>query len=114
MPFAKGRTANRRTPKHGPPRSYETFAALFEAALALAPDAPAPTEGETTKQRIVRAIVERAKKADLQAFDRIADRTEGKVPETINQNVRGAITDAAAQAVITRHVERGGSVAGET
>lgn len=106
MPFGKGRSGNRR----GPPRSYETFGALFEEALALPLDAPAPTEGETTKQRIVRAIVERAKKADLQAFDRIADRTEGKVPETVNQHLTGAISDANAREAISRYTRRGGGV----
>ncbi|HXI14997.1 MAG TPA: hypothetical protein VNM48_01405 [Chloroflexota bacterium] len=110
-PFAPG---EQRGNRKGAPKSWQTFGALFEEALALPLDAPAPTEGETTKQRIVRAIIERAKKADLQAFDRIADRTEGKVPETINQHVTGAISDAAAQAVINRHVERNGGVAGET
>lgn len=106
MPFQKGvqngvpfPPGEQRGNRRGPPKSWQTFGAMFEEALALPMDAPAPTEGETTKQRIVRAIIERAKKADLQAFDRIADRTEGKVPDKLESDGKTVIEVVYQRAV---------------
>jgi uncharacterized protein DUF5681 len=82
MRYQKGQSGN----PAGRPRRPDTFQALLDRELGRRWQ-PGP-RGETRKQRIVRGIVLRAMRGDLDAVKWIADRTEGKVPDHRETNKR--------------------------
>ena len=81
MPWQKGNSGN---PK-GRPKAYESIAALLREELAR------PYQGaQTNKERIVAVVVAQAAKGNLAALAWIAERTESKVTDKVEQS--GTVT----------------------
>lgn len=48
--------------------------------------------GESNEERIARVYIAQAKQGKLASWEHILERVEGKVPDTVNQHVTGAVT----------------------
>jgi len=64
----------------GKPKGARHFSTLIREAIQKV----AEGEDEPADRLIVKQLVERAKKGDLQAIDRVIDRVDGKAEQTIN------------------------------
>ncbi len=74
--FQKGQSGN---PK-GKPKGARHFSTLLkEAIIKVAEGDDMPAD-----RMIVKQLVDKAKKGDLQAIDRVLDRVDGKAEQTIN------------------------------
>lgn len=82
MPWTSGQSGNRR----GRPRKGTSFKEALVKALAIKD----PETKRTQLQYIVDAAIDRAKAGDLDAIRFIAERLDGKVPESVQQS--GSIT----------------------
>lgn len=74
--FQKGQSGN---PK-GKPKGARHFSTLLREAIAKV----AAGDDEPADRMIVKQLVDKAKKGDLQAIDRVLDRVDGKAEQTIN------------------------------
>jgi len=74
--FQKGQSGN---PK-GKPKGARHFSTLLKEAIIKV----AEGDAEPADRMIVKQLVDKAKKGDLQAIDRVLDRVDGKAEQTIN------------------------------
>jgi len=100
--FQKGVVTN---PKGRPPKGQATA----EILRAIG-DLTYQGTSRTNRERAASVMWEQACAGNLESLKWIVERTEGKVPDTINQNVTGdgshAVSDAVIQAVLSAYAHR--------
>lgn len=105
MPFQKGNTLGKHNGGGRPPKGQsaaEMLRALGELKHA--------SGDKTRKERALEVIWEQACKGNLQALQWIVDRTEGKVPDKVEQTVNGTVNHAVdsktVKAVLSAYANR--------
>lgn len=74
---------------NGKPKGARHFSTLIREAIQKV----AEGDDEPADILIVKQLVDKAKKGDLQAIDRVLDRTDGKAEQTINLEADVTIND---------------------
>jgi hypothetical protein len=87
--FKKGQSGN---PK-GKPKGVRHFSTLIKEAIKKV----AEGDAEPADRLIVKQLVDKAKKGDLAAIDRIMDRVDGKAEQNINLDAEINIDDGLSQ-----------------
>lgn len=77
----------------GKPKGARHFSTLIREAIQKV----AEGDDEPADILIVKQLVDKAKKGDLQAIDRVIDRTDGKAEQTINLEADVTINDGLTE-----------------
>jgi hypothetical protein len=83
-PFKKGASGN---PDGRPPKGWTWADLLREEAEKI--DETDPKKARKVKHAVVNAVMEKAKKGDVQAFHEVADRMDGKAMQTTDITSQG-------------------------